>query len=102
MDLKEDIKLKKQINLTILSETNRHLFCLSPHVEYRTEQNRVLFYNSLFDSMLPLSLNTNDSADLFVDELRNGVENIQAFLTTYFPTNNDEVYKLLVHKKIIE
>ena len=96
------MNLEKQIEITALTEKNRQLFGLSPHVEYRAEQNQIMFYNTLFDSALPLALKPDGSAEIFAEELRKGVDNIEAFLTAYFPANSEDIYKILVHKKIIE
>jgi len=89
------------IELNILSEKNRQLYSLSPHVEYRTEQNRAMFYNTLFDTAVSLSL-SKDDAEKFIAELKKGIANIQQWLAEYFPENSNDVYKLLVHKKIME
>jgi len=89
------------IELNILSEKNRQLYSLSPHVEYKIEQNQMMFYNTLFDTAVSLTL-SNSNAEKFVDELKKGIANIQHWLAEYFPEKNNDVYKLLVHKKIME
>jgi hypothetical protein len=96
------MNLLEQIEVNILSERNRQLFYLSQHVEYKIENNQIMFYNTLFDSVLFLTLKPNDNAGIFVDKLKNGVDNIQAYIASYFPINSDSVYKVLIHRRVIE
>jgi len=89
------------LELNILSEKNRQLYSLSPHVEYRTEQNRVMFYNTLFDTAVSLSL-PNGDAEMFINDMKKGVANIHHWLAAFFPETGNDVYKILAHKKVIE
>jgi hypothetical protein len=70
-------------------------------VEYRTEQNQILFYSTLVDVTVRLPL-PDGKAEEFAEGLIKGVENMQTWLRAYFPENSDDAYKILAHTKIIE
>lgn len=81
---------------------NLKLYHLSQYVEYKIKKEEIMFYNSLYDSVLFAGLKGEEEARYFVDELRKGVVDIQVLINKCFGINPEEVYKVLVHKKMIE
>ena len=93
----------KQTTVNVLSTKNKSRFYLAQHVDCRINDNHIIFHNTLFDSVLLLSLNSEENvAELFVDSLRNGIDNMQEFISSYFSDDWEEIYKVFVQKKIIE
>lgn len=81
---------------------NLKFYHLSQYVEYKIKEREIMFYNSLYDSVLFTGLKGEEEARYFVDELRKGVVDIQALINKCFGMNPEEVYKVLVQKKMIE
>lgn len=81
---------------------NIGLFYLSQHVEYSVKDNDVMFYNTLFDSLLLADFKSNELAVKFVKELEKGCKDILSLIGECFDKDAESVYTLLVQKKIIE
>ena len=93
----------KQIEVNVMSDKNKHCFYLAQYVEYRIDGNLIIFYNTLFDSVLLLPMTDKEnSAEMFINGLQKGVDNIQDYICSYFSANWEEVYRVFVQKKIIE
>ena len=81
---------------------NIGLFYLSQHVEYTVKDSDIMFYNTLYDSLLLAALKSNECAVRFVRELENGSQDILALIAECFDKDAEAVYSLLVQKKVIE
>lgn len=81
---------------------NIDLFHLSQHVEYSVNGKEVMFYNTLFDSLLLADFKSDESAVRFVRELEQGCHDILSLVSECFDKDAESVYTLLVQKKIIE
>jgi len=96
--------MKVEYIVNVISNKNKRLFYLAQHVECRIDGNRIIFHNTLFDSVLLLNMTAekHNAAEVFVDGLRKGVDNIQEYINSYFSANWEDVYKVFAQKKIIE
>lgn len=84
------------------SKENIGLFHLSQHVEYSVSGKDIMFYNTLFDSLLLADFNSDEAAERFVKELERGCQDIVSLIRECFDKDAESVYTLLVQKKIIE
>ena len=90
------------LKVNYISEQNLDAFYLAQHVEFKASGTELWLYNSLFDSVLLASMKTEQAVFDFVSSLENGVADIIGLIEKCFSQNPDDVFKLLVQKKIIE
>lgn len=81
---------------------NIGLFHLSQHVEYSVRGKDIMFYNTLFDSLLLANFKSDEAAVRFVRELERGCQDILSLISECFDKDAESVYTLFVQKKIIE
>lgn len=81
---------------------NIGLFHLSQHVEYSVHGKDIMFYNTLFDSLLLANFKSDEAAVRFVRELERGCQDILSLVSECFDKDAESVYTLFVQKKIIE
>lgn len=86
----------------IVSETNSSKYCLALHAEAHIVGNRMMCYNSLFDTVVWLSFPNEEKAGLFIEGLTMGVEDIYEHIEKHSSLSPKDVYTLLAQKKIIE
>lgn len=84
------------------SKENINLYYLSQHVEYSINGKDVMFYNTLFDSLLLANFKSNESALRFIKELEKGIHDVLMLINDCFDKDAESIYILLVLKKIIE
>ncbi|MBP3353841.1 MAG: hypothetical protein J6L02_04225 [Bacteroidales bacterium] len=84
------------------SKENINLYYLSQHVEYSINGKDVMFYNTLFDSLLLANFKSNESALRFIKELEKGIHDVLMLINDCFDKDAESIYTLLVLKKIIE
>lgn len=84
------------------NKENIGLYYLSQHVEYSVNGRDIMFYNTLFDSLLLASAISDEAAARFVKELEKGCHDIHALIKECFDKDPESVYTLLAQKKVIE
>lgn len=84
------------------NKENIGLYYLSQHVEYSVNGRDIMFYNTLFDSLLLASAISDEAAARFVKELEKGCHDINALIKECFDKDPESVYTLLAQKKVIE
>lgn len=84
------------------SADNIGLFYLAQHVEYHIDRHEVVFYNTLFDSLLFASMKDETCARKFVSTLEKGCSNVLALISECFSKEAPAIYTLMVQKKMIE
>lgn len=84
------------------NKENINLFYLSQYIEYSVNGTDVIFYNTLFDSLLLAGFKSHELAVKFVKELENGCQDILSLISECFDKDAESVYTLLVQKMVIE
>lgn len=75
---------------------------LNAYATWQAEDNHVIVYNSLFDMAIHLVLQNGCNGAEFMMLLERGTKNILQEIACRFSQPAEEIYRLLVHKKIIE
>lgn len=84
------------------TQDNINKFYLAQHVEWRFTDNRLMFYNTLFDSVVFTQPGNSDGGIAFIEILESGCEDVLLLIKQTFNQPPEAVYSLLVNKKIIE
>ena len=84
------------------SADNIGLFYLAQHVEYHIDRHEVVFYNTLFESLLLASMKDEACARKFVSTLEKGCSDVLTLISECFDKEAPAIYTLLVQKKMIE
>ena len=92
----------KIITVHYNNRTNINKYYLAQNVEWQIKDNTLLFYNTLFDSVLFAKPKSKDLGLSFVESLENGCIDILALFEKTFDQPAESAYSLFVNKKIIE
>lgn len=92
----------KMITVHYNNEINLNKYFLAQNVEWQMKDNTLLFYNTLFDSVLFAKPKSEYLGLSFVKALENGCVDILQLIEETFDQPADSVYSLFVNKKIIE
>lgn len=96
------IFMKNILYSNYFNSENINIFFLTQHTEYSIDGRDIMFYNTLFDSLLLANFKSADLALRFVKELEKGCRDIHNLISECFDKDVNKVYALLVQKKIIE
>ena len=75
---------------------------LAQNVEWRIINTELMFYNTLFESVLVTKPKNPGLGLSFVETLENGCSDVLSLIKQTFDLPADAVYSLFVNKKIIE
>lgn len=92
----------KIINVHYNTENNINKYYLAQHVEWHCEENNLILYNTLFDSVVIAKPKNIEKGVKFIKTLEDGCSDIISLIKQAFDQSPEAVYSLLVNKKIIE
>ena len=92
----------KIITVHYNNRTNINQYYLAQNVEWQMRDNILLFYNTLFDSVLFAKPKSETLGLSFVEALENGCTDVLTLIEQTFDQSAESVYSLFVNKKIIE
>ncbi len=92
----------KQIYVHYNRETNINMFFLAQNVEWKIIDSDLMFYNTLFDSVLIVKPKNIELGTFFVEKLEQGCTDVLSLIEKTFNQSPQSVYSLFVNKKIIE
>lgn len=92
----------KIITVHYYNTDNISKYFLAQNVEWRIIDTELMFYNTLFDSLLVAKPKNPDLGLSFVKALENGCADVLSMIRQTFEQPAEAVYSLFVNKKIIE
>ena len=84
------------------SVDNINKYYLAQHVEWYFKEQKLLFYNSLFDSVVITKPQSIEAGKTFVSALERGCDNIMALIIDTYSQSAEAIYSLMINKKVIE
>lgn len=90
------------IHTHIISSDNINNITLCPSVEYQVRDNRLMFYNTSFDSVFLIQGKSNELCRHFVAMLEMGTSSIDGLVKECFNMNAKDVIVAMYQKRIIE
>lgn len=94
--------MKRVVQVCPVNLRNLNTYTLSAYASWEAEKNHVVVYNSLFDTATHLVMKEGCDAAKFMRMLEKGIESPESSLGDWFSQPAEDVYRLLVLKKIIE
>lgn len=92
----------KQIYVHYNKEANINMFFLAQNVEWKFIDSDLIFYNTLFDSVLIVKPKNIELGTFFAEKLEHGCTDVLSLIEKTFNQSPQSVYSLFVNKKIIE
>lgn len=94
--------MKRVVQVRPINSRNLNTYMLSAYASWEAEKNHVVVYNTLFDTATHLILKEGCDASKFMHMLEEGIDSLESSIGDWFSQPADDVYRLLVLKKIIE